>query len=325
MRPFDETTRVEPGSSPGASNASSRPADFGTESLSDAGTPAESRMQRLGWGLAHASVFATVTILLWMLCVWLLASIPPLSDRFTVSLLSVLPAVLVSTALLLRFPTPRPFAVIGLERSANGFQQLGFGVVLGGGLVLAIVGIQWAAGWVVIEAGGGAATSQPTWEPSLLAGFIGIAIGSAGEELLFRGYGFQQLIRATNPWIAVVGTSVLFGIVHGRNPDFSNVGLLNTVLFGMIFGLALVRHRTLWLPYGMHFGWNIALAAIGANLSGLRIKLTGLTVVPVGPSHWTGGAYGPEASLLTTLAVVAAGVILWKAPAGRAAGPLLWD
>ena len=51
-------------------------------------------MQRFGWGLAHASLFATVTVLLWMMCAWLLASIPPLNDRFTLSVLSLLPAVL---------------------------------------------------------------------------------------------------------------------------------------------------------------------------------------------------------------------------------------
>ena len=283
------------------------------------------RIERLGWGLAHASLFATVTVLLWMMCAWLIAAIPALNGRFTLSALSLLPAVLASTALLLRFPVPRPFAVIGMEASGKGFQQLGFGVALGGGLALAIVGTQWVAGWVIVEAGGGPSSAQPAWEPSFLAGFIGIAIGSAGEELLFRGYGFQQLIRATNPWITVIGTSLLFGVVHDSNPDFSRIALLNTVLFGMIFGLALVRHRTLWLPYGMHFGWNIALAAIGANLSGLRIKLTGFIVVPVGPFYWTGDAYGPEASLLTTLAVCAAALILWKAPAGRSPGPLLWD
>ena len=321
MRPLDETTKGELRTSPPASNSTP---DVRTEPLGVPDVPAESRMQRLGWGLAHASLFATVTVLLRMMCGWLLASIPALNDRFTLSVLALLLAVLASTALLLRFPTPRPFAVIGVEASGKGFQQLGFGVTLGGGLALAVAGIQWAAGWVMVEAGSGPSSAQPTWA-SFLAGFIGIAIGSAGEELLFRGYGFQQLIRATNPWIAVVGTSVLFGVVHDSNPDFSRVALLNTVLFGMIFGLALVRHRTLWLPYGMHFGWNIALAAIGANLSGLRIKLTGLTVVPVGPSYWTGDAYGPEASLLTTLAVVAAGLIIWKAPVRRSPGPLLWD
>ena len=325
MQPLDEITEGEPRTNSPASNASNSAPDVKTPPLGALGAPAESRIQRLGWGLAHASLFATVTVLLWMMCGWLLASIPPFNDRFTLSQLSLLPAVLVSTALLLRFPAPRTFTVIGVEASGKGFQQLGFGVALGGGLVLGIVGIQWAAGWVLVETGGGPSGAQLTWEPSFLAGFIGIAIGSAGEELLFRGYGFQQLIRATNPWIAVIGASVLFGIGHDSNPDFSRVALLNTVLFGMIFGLALVRHRTLWLPYGMHFGWNITLAAIGANLSGLRIKLTGLTVVPVGPPHWTGDAYGPEASLLTTLAVVATGLMLWKAPVRRRPGPMLWD
>jgi hypothetical protein len=74
----------------------------------------------------------------------------------------------------------------------------------------------------------------------------------------------------------------------------------------------------------MHVGWNATLATIGANVSGLRIKLAGVAVTPSGPEILTGGDYGPEGSLLTSFAVVAVGFILWRLPAARQ-DQRLWD
>ena len=188
---------------------------------------------------------------------------------------------------------------------------------------MSIVAVEWAAGWIEIHRG--VWTDDIAWTPAWGVGIVILAVGAAGEEMLFRGYGLQQLMRATNPWLAIVGTSFLFAWLHGRNPEFSGPAAVNTGLFGVLFGLALVRFRSLWLPYGMHCGWNLALATVGANLSGLRIRLTDLHIVPTGPAYWTGGAYGPEASPVTTLVVVAIGVVLWKAPIPANPRPVIWD
>jgi hypothetical protein len=76
----------------------------------------------------------------------------------------------------------------------------------------------------------------------------------------------------------------------------------------------------------MHFGWNFALAAVGARISGLTIKLTEYEVVPFGPERWTGGAYGPEASLLTTCAVLILGLLVWRLPIrSNDPRPLIWE
>jgi membrane protease YdiL (CAAX protease family) len=135
----------------------------------------------------------------------------------------------------------------------------------------------------------------------------------------------QQLMRGTHPWAAVIFSSAVFGLVHATNPNSSAVGIVNTALFGVIFGLPLLRQRSLWIPIGMHFGWNFSLACLGANVSGLTIRLTGLEIVPVGPAEWSGAEYGPEASLLTSLAVVVAGVLLWRLPLRANDAPVLWD
>ncbi|HYM10028.1 MAG TPA: CPBP family intramembrane glutamic endopeptidase, partial [Bryobacterales bacterium] len=126
-----------------------------------------------------------------------------------------------------------------------------------------------------------------------------------------------HLIRACGPWISIVSTSALFGWMHSANPAFSRISMLNTALFGAVFGYAYWQTLDLWLPLGMHFAWNFSLATIGANVSGLKIKLMGISVASAGSPLWSGGDYGPEGSLLTTLVLAAIGVLLWKAPLGR--------
>ncbi len=280
-------------------------------------------MRQLWESLAQAGLFCVLCFLLWRVLAWALQGSPGINHPVLLTVLSLFPAVLAVTALLLRFPYPRPFTSIALPAGRLVVSHAGFGLVLGTGAGLSIVALEWAAGWIEIHRGGW--TDDIAWTPAWGVGIVILVIGAAGEEMLFRGYGLQQLMRATNPWLAIVGTSFLFAWLHGRNPEFSRPAAVNTALFGVLFGLALVRFRSLWLPYGLHCGWNLALATVGANLSGLRIRLTDLHIVPTGPAFWTGGAYGPEASPLTTLVVVAVGVVLWKAPIQANPRPVVWD
>ena len=65
--------------------------------------------------------------------------------------------------------------------------------------------------------------------------------------------------------------------------------------------------------------------ATGANLSGLRIKVVEFVQVPVGPQLWTGGDYGPEASLLATIGLSLAMMVLFKLPRTSDHSVRLWD
>ena len=149
-----------------------------------------------------------------------------------------------------------------------------------------------------------------------------LAAGAAGEELLFRGYGFQVLLRAAGPWATIVPVGVLFGILHSSNPNATWLGLANTAGFGVLFGYAYLRSRDLWLPIGLHLGWNVTLPLFGVNLSGLRIKLTGYEVTWTAGPLWSGGEYGPEASVLTSLVLVLLFLYLRQAPIRRQFSPL---
>jgi hypothetical protein len=78
----------------------------------------------------------------------------------------------------------------------------------------------------------------------------------------------------------------------------------------------------LWLPIGLHFGWNFTLPLFGATLSGLKMKVTGYEMSWTAGSLWSGGEYGPEASVLTSVMLVALFVYLRTAPIRRQASPL---
>lgn len=152
-----------------------------------------------------------------------------------------------------------------------------------------------------------------------------IAAGAVGEELLFRGYAFQLLVARLGPWAAIVPTGVLFGLLHAANPNASRIGILNTAAFGVLFGYAYLRSRDLWFPIGLHFGWNITLPLFGVNLSGIKIfkEITGHEMAwRAGGGLWSGGEYGPEASLLTTLVFVPLFLCIWKGPIRRQTSPL---
>lgn len=257
--------------------------------------------------LLRAVVFVVITYyFLWRGVASLI--VPFVADRLVASAVSLGVAVLVSTALMMRLFEMRPFYHVGFFANRAGAVHLGVGVALGAGSSLLIVGVQWTFGWVEMERD----PNPESWMATLSFGLIVLVMGAVGEELLFRGYAFQYLIRAFGPWVSILSTSLLFGWAHTPNPSFTRVSMINTAMFGAVFGYAYWRTRDLWLPLGMHWAWNFSLATIGANVSGIKMKLLGVSVVSTGPALWSGGDYGPEASLLATFALVAAAAFLWR-------------
>jgi len=144
---------------------------------------------------------------------------------------------------------------------------------------------------------------------------------AVAEEVLFRGVILQLLQRRFGTWIALAGSAVLFGLFHLLNPDATLWGAVAiAVEAGMMLGAAFVATRSLWLPIGLHLGWNVALAAIfGTVTSGSDVQGALLTAVTHGPVWLTGGEFGPEASLIAVVAcsVVTTLLLVWAHRNGR--------
>lgn len=147
--------------------------------------------------------------------------------------------------------------------------------------------------------------------------------GVVGEELAFRGYAFQLLLGSIGPYATIVPVGVLFALLHAGNPNASRIGLVNTGAFGVLFGYAYLRSRDLWLPIGLHLGWNFTVPLFGVNLSGLRMKVTGYDMTWTAGELWSGGEYGPEASVLTSAVVLLLFWYIWKAPIRRQYSPIV--
>ncbi|MGW5747515.1 CPBP family intramembrane glutamic endopeptidase [Amycolatopsis sp. NPDC003861] len=149
------------------------------------------------------------------------------------------------------------------------------------------------------------------------AGLVGfMAAAAVTEELLFRGILFRFVEKWTGTWIALVATGVLFGLSHLFNEHASLWGAIAIAIEagGLLTG-AYIATRKLWLPIGLHFGWNFAAAGIfGTEVSGNGTPQGLLDAVTSGPSAITGGDFGPEGSLYSVLfCVLATCAFLWLA------------
>ena len=181
---------------------------------------------------------------------------------------------------------------------------LGAAMVALGVAVIASVGhvqFRWIGGWTVRQL-------------ALAVGLqiMVLAVAAMLEEVAFRGYPFQRLVEAIGPVLALIILNGLFGAVHLGNPHASFWGFLNTVAIGVVLGIAYLRTHALWLPWGIHFGWNAMLGLVfGLPVSGTEQFRTMIAGSAEGPLWLTGGGYGIEASATGALAILLglAGVI----------------
>ncbi|MFW6639134.1 CPBP family intramembrane glutamic endopeptidase [Nocardiopsis algeriensis] len=147
-----------------------------------------------------------------------------------------------------------------------------------------------------------------------LFGFM--AAASVTEELLFRGVLFRIIEERTGTWIALALTGALFGLAHVFNPNAGLWGALAiAITAGGMLAAAYIATRNLWLPIGLHFGWNFAAAGIfSTEVSGNNTPQGLLDATSSGPVLITGGDFGPEGSLYTVLfCTLMTVVFLWLA------------
>lgn len=128
-----------------------------------------------------------------------------------------------------------------------------------------------------------------------------------------RGY-LQNGIAATKGYgFAIVVQALVFTILHGANPGISIMALVNLFVTAIMLGLLFRYTDSIWLVGGMHFIWNFALGPIlGIQVSGNVFPTTILTASASGNELLTGGAFGMEASILTTIFVIIFNIVLYN-------------
>jgi membrane protease YdiL (CAAX protease family) len=261
-----------------------------------------------------------VYIFLYLVAIFVFARlIISLGGPFMGVMLTQLMASVSANWLALRIYGRRHLTDIGLECNMASARNLALGLAGGMGSAALVLAPALATHFARLAPVPGAHMS---WDIFLFTA-AAIAAGSTGEEILFRGFGFQSLLRIWGPHTTIFTVGALFAALHGGNPNSTWLGIANTAGFGILFGYAFLRSGDLWLPIGLHFGWNFTLPLFGVNVSGLTMRLTGFEMHWNADPLWSGGEYGPEGSILTSAVLLALALFVWKAPVQKQELPLL--
>ncbi len=134
------------------------------------------------------------------------------------------------------------------------------------------------------------------------------AAAGFAEELLNRGYLLRALSDGLGFWAAALLTSAFFAWSHYAEGD-TLVGSLGVFEFAVFSCLAIRTTGSLAFSIGFHAAWDYAESAIyGVSDSSFTFAGAFARSTFQGPVALTGGAAGPEASML--LLAVMAGMIL---------------
>ena len=130
--------------------------------------------------------------------------------------------------------------------------------------------------------------------------FLAVAVG---EEMIYRGVVFRWIDERWNTWVALLISAILFGWMHISNDNatwWSSLAI--AIEAGLLLGAAYKWSGTLWVPIGIHWAWNYVQGNVfGLAVSGSDAGTTMLVTTVNGPDIITGGAFGPEASIIAVL------------------------
>ena len=132
------------------------------------------------------------------------------------------------------------------------------------------------------------------------------------EESLLRGYLQYTLTRGIGFWWTAIILSTTFGAMHGSNPGESPVGLFSAAAIGLVFCLSLWYTGSLWWAIGFHAAWDWGETYFyGTSDSGMIAQGHFFSEHPTGTLLWTGGATGPEGSLLIVPLILLMALLMW--------------
>jgi membrane protease YdiL (CAAX protease family) len=272
----------------------------------------ESEARTRGWRILHSPpiriLVAALFVLLPAIGVQLALQATSIDARIFGPAVAVI--AMVAYALYVRAIERRPIHEIQ-TRTMPG--QLVAGIATGAAMFAATMLVLWLLGAAEIAAGQG-------WSALFLSlmGSIGAAFA---EEILFRAVVFRILSEWLGDLAALAISAALFGLLHAGNPGATVVSSVAIALeAGILLGTAYMVTRQIWLPIGLHLAWNVTEGGVfGASVSGKEVP--GLF-----SSHFegdpllTGGAFGPEASVVAVVVGLVAAALMFAVARRRSRG-----
>jgi membrane protease YdiL (CAAX protease family) len=192
-----------------------------------------------------------------------------------------------------------PFRDLGFPKEARWLPQLALSTLAGIGIVMLSIVIALLARSVTITTGQEISASLP---PLIFRTFVYTALIATSEELIFRGAYFQVLRGWRGVIVAAVASAALWAAFHLPGMAADNtlvyqmvIGMLTFVAFGTALAFAAVlAGSSLWVPIGIHYGYNLAFSSLGAFFS---VEISGAPFLSGAPGWF------PETGII--------GVIVW--------------
>ena len=204
----------------------------------------------------------------------------------------------------------------------HSIRNLAIGLVAGAAFFSLLVGLLVRGGNLVLD--GWALRGAAIAGYALFWAFLDFIVAFV-EETLFRGYLQYTLARGVGFWPAAAICSVAFGLAHAPNPGEDPIGIVAIILAGLFLSACVRLTGSLWWGIGFHaaLAWSEDYV-YGVTNSGNAMATGHLFAShPVGPSSLSGGADGPEGSLIAValiLLLLAASVALLRRRSSRRTG-----
>lgn len=153
----------------------------------------------------------------------------------------------------------------------------------------------------------------------IVGSLIAFLIQGATEEIIVRGWLFPVISVRSRIWVGIIVTSFLFGFLHLLNPGITILSISNIILVGVFAAFYVLKDSSLWGICAWHSIWNWAQYNVyGFAVSGMTIYSTPLfKPVTNGSEVLQGGSFGIEGSIITTIMLSIASIVLWKQLWGR--------
>lgn len=255
--------------------------------------------------IARAFAFVAFLVACSIGAQWLIT--PPLiwivrhSDRvIRVDKFAELMGALAATAIMLRSIDRRPWADVGLARTAVRLRAMLVGWWVGAGANLLTCLVLLGVG--LLHFVPAAAGEDGSWLGAALRVSVVLVPAALAEEVVCRGYLLMVIRDCVGTRAAVVITSLMFGALHIPNPGATPASVLAVVLAGLLLATVRIRFDSLYAAWMTHLAWNWVMAVpFHALVSGIRFEAPGYRSLAVGPAWLSGGEWGPEGGVIAAI------------------------
>jgi membrane protease YdiL (CAAX protease family) len=238
----------------------------------------------------------------------LAATFAAFNVRFIVLSYVTLLALVVGHIVMLRwFERERGWSFVGLGVGQASPRQLATGLLLGALAIGLPSVVLLLTGEIRIEPSAVGSSWEAAWRAAIL-----LLPAALVEELLLRGYIFAVLREAIGWKGTLIGTSIVFGLLHLNNPGANAESAMLVVVAGFFLGGVMLAMRSLYAAWMAHFAWNWVMAgAMHTAVSGIGLAAPNYRIVSAGPVWLTGGGWGPEGGFAAGMSMIAFALFLY--------------